>query len=260
MFTTGNLYTDQLVSGFEFAQLMCWALGRGAFTSLAAVGPENSTYVQIGGWTGEEPDKPSRAPYIASAKVTELFYGGSAEGLSLTPIPDFTEGFGWMGGARYDDHIVGVSKWAEEHDRLLALLVLYSLKWQVHLHHVGFRYPTEEEMQVASMRLGLEPIMKPAEDHARIYHPVETDRSPSGVYYHEVQFFPDGPYDYAVHWDLAAKDPEHLLNFVAKAYGRNPVLWEAGSNDPIGAVGIPDKKGSILCVMAREHWTRVEDW
>jgi len=252
-----NVYIGHLWRGHGFASLLCEALGRGAYVSLAQV--VDDSFASVGGWAWQKPDQPSRAPYAANAKVAELLYRGASEGLSLTPIKGLELSLGWMGGARLDDLIVGVSKWSEEHDRLLALLVLYSLQREVRMHHIGTRYPTEEEMYAASREIGLPPIVLPADDHQRIYHLVNAPHAPNGCFYREVQFFPDGPKDTASHWDLATDNPEDLLRFVAGAFGTEPVLWDdVGSDDPVGVVWVPDKQGLKLGVMARERWWDIE--
>jgi len=244
-----------------FAALLCEALGEGAYVSLTKVGDNGSSFVSVGDWAGPKPEQFSRAPYAANAKWAELLLAGKdgvSTGVTTTPTTDFPLGLGWMGGARHNDYIVGVSKWSEEFDRLLALLVLYHLQWETQLHHFGVRFPSHEAMNRASVASGLMAIEMPANDHFRIYHPVA---SKDGIYYLEEQYFPEGPYDFARHWDLTAKSPDHLLWYVANAFGQVPVLFDdVGPNEPIGVVWIKDKKGNKFGVMAREKWTPVEEW
>jgi len=258
MSTSGNAYIDALIWGHNFADLLCDAAGLGAYVSLGQVAPNGNSIVSMGGWAGR-PDPSSRAPYIATAKLAELIWYGKYEGLSLTPVPGLEISLGWMGGARYDNDIVAVSKWAQEHDRLLALVVLYSLTQETRLHHVGYRFATEQEMRMNAAGHGTEPIEVPADDHLRLYRPVPDVRSPYGKYYVESQYFPEGPHSQAMHWDLVTQDPEGLLDFVARAYGVQPKFWEAGENDPVGVVWVTAAKdGTIFGVMARSRFWEAE--
>ena len=179
-------------------------------------------------------------------------------------MPDIGEiGFGWMGGARYDKDIVAVSQWHQEHDRLLAMIVLYSLQYSfyphdIYLHHVGFRHESEVAVRAAAEARG-ECLEMPAKDHLRWYHCVEDSQLPHGKFYIEDQFFPEGPQTPAFHWDLITQDPIKFLTFVAEAYGMEPKFWEAGENDPVGLVWITaEKDSSVMGIMARTRFWEVE--
>jgi len=260
MKTAKSLSTDGLLREYRFADFLCSAHGRFAYVCLGQVGPDNTSIVSVGDWAGGRPDESSSlAPFIAHGKMGELLWHGKSEGLSLTPVPDIGQvGFGWMGGARYDSNIVAVSQWRQEHDRLLALIVLYSFQSDIYLHHVGFRHSTFEDALAVAEARG-EYLRLPAEDHQRWYHRVVGEQTPHRAFYIEDQFFPDGPQTPAFHWDLVTRDPEGFLTFVAEAYNMEPKLWEAGENDPVGLVWITaEKDGSTMGVMARSRWWEIE--
>lgn len=259
MKTTGNIHMDALLKGHTFADLLCSAYGLPAYICLGHVGPDNTSIASLGNWAGEKPEKVSRAPFVAQGKMGELLWRNQEAGLSVTPVEGLEIGFGWMGGARCDSDIVTVSGWRQEHDRLLALVVLYSLQYETRLHHVGWRFASEEAMRVRSAGLGIEAIEVPAEDHMRMYHRVEDGRSPYETYYVEYQYFPNDPHTHVFHWDLVTQDPERLLDFVARAYGAKPKLWEAGENDPVGLVWVTaEKDGTVMGVMARPLFWEID--
>jgi len=196
---------------------------------------------------------------VAQVKTGELTWFGQAEGLSLTPVPGLGElSFGWMGGARLDSYIAAVSKWRQEHDRLLALILVYSMRNPLALHHIGFRHKTEAAMLAASATLGPVPLSVPPSDHQRHYHLVADDRAAHGKYYIEHQCFADPGESF--HWDVVTPDPEGFLAFIAGAYGRKPTLWDdPGQNGPHGVVWVEaasDK--SIMGVMARPRYWEIE--
>jgi hypothetical protein len=181
-------------------------------------------------------------------------------GLVLTPT-GLTEGLGLAGAARLAGYTVGCSRWASEHDKLLALIVLYSLQYEVRLHHVGTRFPTNQEFEEASAEFSDSPIYVSAPDHVRHYHHVESPLSPNGEYWVEYQHFPSGPFTPAAHWDLATSNPHGLLLFVADAFEQKPVFFEnPGKNDPVGVVWVTSSSGAILGVMARDRWGDPADW
>ena len=221
---------------------------------MGQAGPKQ-TLVSIGGWLGGLPESESRAPAVAYAKLGELNIV-SESGLSMTPVPGYDLSLGWMGGVRREEILVGVSKWAQEHDKLLALLTVYSAFFQTKLHHVGFKFESEAAMRKASSDQGTEALEVPAADHLRIYHKIENNL---GNFYKEFQFFPDSPDGGAIHWDLITESPDLLLKFVAVAYGAKPIFWETGANDPIGVVWIKPANGSApMGVMARSKDWKIE--
>lgn len=253
---------SEIQMAHRFADLLCSAYGLPAYVSLGRIDPDGYSVMIVGSWAGGVPEEPSKAPYAATAKLAELVWYGQSRGLSLTPVPGLGIGLGWMGGARYDWDVVGVSKWAQEHDRLLALILLYSLEHETTLHHVGFRFISEEAMRVNSAglveKLGTGAIEVPAEDHMRLYHPVGDARCPRGVYYVEHQYFPDGPHTHAFHWDLITQNPVQFLTFVAGAYGTEPVWLDPEEHGPMGLVWVvAEKDGTIMGVMARDKWWNV---
>lgn len=247
-----------LEQSYLFAEILCKALGEYAYVVVGfLLSPGGSNQVlTYGNWSGIVPsDVDSRAPHIAYGKFGELVLAnlGQDGELIMTPTPGNEQSYGWMGGVAQNRTGVAVSKWAEEHDKLLALLTLYNaVQDRLNLHHVGFRFPNRETYEDHNLQFKFTGgISRPAENHERVYFNL-------GKFYREHQFYPGGPHDSARHWDFACCNPKDLLLFIAHAYGTEPSFWEAGPNDPIGAVWIPDKKGNKLGVMARHYWWVVE--
>lgn len=239
----------------RFAQTLCKALGDFAYVVSGQVNSETHEVITCSNWAGAVPEGTiSRAPHIAYGKFGELvLLGGGSDGqLVMTPVPGNKESYGWMGGVAQNGVIVAVSKWAQEHDRLLALLTLYhTVHHDLILHHAGFRFPDLASYEAANA-LFEDGIERLAEDHERTYFKL-------GYNYREHQFFPDGPCDNARHWDFMCQHPEDLLWFIARAYGKEPIFWEAGKNDPVGVVWIQaESNGSKLGVMVRKDWWTVE--
>ena len=255
--STGNRQSDELLMVHTLGNLVCSAMKRQAYVSLMKVGPDGSSYISVGGWAGGQPTESSRAPFVATSKAAELLYYGDRDGLMLTPIPDFEFSTGWKGGARLGQDIVGVSKWAEEHDLLLALILLHFFVWETRLHHIGWRMQSKEAWQEAcgkEAEAGFQDAHLPADDHLRMYFWHPDNRSGNGGYHTEYQFFPDGPQTPAVHIDLAVGDPDRFLRFVANPFNLPPIIWDDDPNGPYGAVWVTGKDGSIMGVMARDRW------
>ncbi len=261
MLNSGNRYTDRLLRVHALADLTCSAMLRQAFVSLMEVSPDGNSFVSIGGWAGGQPKGPSRASFVATSKAAELFYCGDRGKLSLTPIPDF-EFFstGWQGGARLNQNIVGVSKWEQQHDLLLALILLYSFEWETRLHHIGWRMESEETWRTACEKenaAGFKGIELPADDHWRMYYWHPDIRSSNGGFHTEYQFFPEGKKSPAIHIDVATSKPDDLLRFVADAFNSEPIFWTDDPNGPYGVVWVTGDDGTIMGVMARDQWKRL---
>lgn len=256
--------TSSLDRSFQLADLICSAMNRPTFITLMEVGSNGWSFGAKGGWAGGIFSGPSRAPFFSIAKAAELLWFGDRGGLSITPVKELTEmnlGTGLLGGARLGQHIVGASKWQSQHDLLLALIILYSLEYEVRLHHIGWRMETENAMHEASKRelqAGFWGFPLPANDHQRMYHWHPETRSPNNGYYREFQFFPDGLQTPALHIDLAVGSPDNFLRFVAKAFGEEPKIWDEGPEKPYGVFWVRGDDDSIMGVMARECWTRLE--
>lgn len=261
MSTTGNYYTNILLASYNLADLICSAINRNAYAAMMAIGPDGLSFVSLGGWCGGVYIGETRAPYMANAKAAELLWLGDKGELSLTPVKALVDkglSVGYRGGARLGEHIVGVSKWEEEHDLLLALIALYSLEWETRLHHIGWRMPTETAWREASEKesvAGYRSVELPAPDHCRMYHWHPDARSDNGGFHTEYQFFPDGPQTPAVHIDVAVNDPDRFLRFIAKAFDAEPTIWGDEAPKPYGAVWVTAKgDGSMMGVMARDRW------
>jgi len=241
----------------DFASQLCNAMGVFAYVVVGRTGesPQMSAY---GGWAGTLPEGVlSLAPHVAYGKMGELVViGGGLDGqLIMTPTEGNELGYGWMGAVAQNGLIIAVSKWAQEHDRLLALLTLYNqIHYPLTLHHAGFRFKDVAEYEVANALYRNGMVRNIAGDHDRTYFPMEDG------HYREHQWFPNGPHDNARHWDFVVDAPKDFLQFVAHAYGQEPVLFnDAGKNDPIGMVWVTSAKdGSKMGVMARRQWWNVE--
>ncbi len=245
---------QRLADLHDFASNVCDTMGVFAYMSLANVTPDR--YVSsFGGWAGLPMlGIQSRAPHVAFSKMGELilFGAGNDSRLIMTPVPGYESGLGWMGAVAQNGLVVAVSKWAEEHDRLLALITLYHAQYEkLTLHHAGFRFEDYAKFTVENRLFSGGLVRNVPNDHERVYFPL------GGGRYREHQWFPDGPHDPARHWDFVTAQPANFLWFIARAYGQEPVFFEdSGENDPIGVVWVTAKEdGSKLGVMARrKHW------
>jgi hypothetical protein len=241
----------------EFAAQLCKAMGMFAYVVVGTV-DESLNLVSYGGWAGTVPeDTVSRAPHVAYGKMGELILksGGLNGQLVMTPTKGNGLSYGWMGAVAQNGLIVSVSKWAQEHDRLLALLALYN---QVHLplrlHHVGIRFPGAQAYEIESTLLESGMVLDVPGNHERTYFLMKEG------YYRELQWLPDGPYDDARHWDFVTEDPAGFLSFVAAAYGTSRVFFDnIGEHDPVGVVWVTGSDNTMLGVMARKTWWNIEE-
>lgn len=237
-----------------FARTLCEAMDTFAYVTVGHLNEGGET-LSFGSWAGKVIEgTTSKASQVAYRKMGELVVAGAGRDgkLIMTPIPDLELSDHWMGGAAQDGRMVLVSKWRQEHDRMLALLTLYNaLHAPLTLHHAGFRFPNRETYRIENALLGSNGMERPAADHERTYF-----AGPG--YYRELQWFPDGPHDRARHWDVVCEEPEKLLRFVAEAYGQEfKPFGDSGPNDPIGVVWATDSDGDKLGIMARPKWWKV---
>ena len=254
---------DQL---FAFADLLCTGLGEPMFIAASARDTIDGLTVMRGGWVGDLSQwaamSTSKAPYVAPWKLAEVMQIALPdEGeLVMTPDPTWPASTGWMGAVRMIcgrmDLGIAASKWRQEHDRLLSLVLLYDcLLGPLQLHHTGFRFPTEAEYVAANAEWE-NGMVRDAPDHRRTYFNV-------GPAYREHQYWPEAstgtdgfPHR---HWDLVSSRPLETLQFLASGFDREPATWEAAPNNPIGAVLIPSATDrSKLGVMTRPTWWNVE--
>jgi hypothetical protein len=248
-----------------FANRMLFAMGIYAhvFVSLKTVDHQDTHTEAI--WAGVTPtNDPSRAYWIAVRKGMALMASPMLNtkpySLLLTPIEGMEE---YMGGIRVLteelDIAIAVSKLDQAHDRLIAGCIMYAYLFQedmempLTLHHVGTR-GTKDEFAHKIAEWGGNALVCPVSDHSRAYMHV-------GPHYLEQQYFQNGPWDGARHWDFVANDPIHFLTFLAYLYETDPVLWDAGKNDPIGMVSIMGENSPevIFSVMARPKWWDVTE-
>lgn len=244
----------------EFAAQLCSAMGIFAYVVVASVKVDRDA-VTFGGWAGSFPEGAtvkSSAPQVAYCKMGELLLAGAGlDGtLVMTPVESNELSLHWMGGAALNGTIVAVSKLAQEHDRLLALLTLYDREIKpLKIHHVGIRFPDEETYRSNCAGHENAMVRDVPNDHNRTYFHTEYG------YYREYQWFPNSPHDSSAHWDFVTDDPKGLLTFIANAYGIKPVLFGDGSErSPVGVVWISNKDNTKkIGVMARKTWWKVEE-
>lgn len=250
----------KLYKGHRFADLLCHAYGKGAFVVLGRVGNGGNSLTGFGDWAGPIPEGESRAPYVAHAKMNELFNAGSPYDLSMTPILGFKFSLGWKGGVRFNEDIVAVSKWDQHHDKLLALMILYSLNHDVQLHHFGWHYPSRDAALAADSRTANTFVAHEVNAEGESwYYLVEDDRHPRGFYYLEHQCGQGGLDLFTFHWDVVVNNPGQFLEFIASAYGEKPEFFKTPrESDPVGAVWVVGDDHSFLGVTARANWWEVK--
>lgn len=249
----------RLAKAQQFAHLLC---RMGELSTYVVVGKidESHAAISVGGWVGRPFHGESRAPAVAYSKFGEVVWVVPSDGFALTPVPNFTLTLGWLGGARRSEWGVAVSKLAEQHDLLIAVMTLYYLMGNaIELHHVGFRHQSKEAYEAAVIAVGIDGIAPPAEDHIRSYHVEAAHGWPHGICYVEQQYFPNEPGVVSQHWDIVAHDPRAFLTFVGEAFGIKPMFWEEEENAPVGVVWIPGSDDKMYGVMARRSWWYVEN-
>jgi hypothetical protein len=236
---------------------LCVGLGHPINLTVRARDPETGLVILIQKWVGNtrSPEiKNSGAHNVGLQKLLEVQnIGIRPNHLVMSPQLNSPVTTKYMGSVRMVlsgmDFTASASHWKQEHDKLLAILVLYdALLGRITLHHTGFRYPTQNGYNKAR-EMFPEGRQLPARDHQRWF-------TRDGDLRVEFQWFPEGPYDFARHWDIITKNPAEFLEFIAQAFNTNPKYWEVGPNDPIGMVRIPARSdGSELNIMARgKRW------
>lgn len=121
----------ELQDTFELAQQICDGMYPGAFVTIGKIVDGGANFVSLGGFVGVKslPQKVAQAQCKASAKFAVLFgQVPSRNEVLCTPIKEVSGISNWMGGCRQDDWIVSVSNWSPVHNKLLALVLLYSLQ------------------------------------------------------------------------------------------------------------------------------------
>jgi len=209
----------------------------------------------------------SKLSLLVRVKGLELL-AADPGGIWVTTPTDHLFGCKLMGGVRrfvegcY--YITAVSSDMGEHcDALFSLLFNYAMTNEVLFHHVGFRFPFRDSAlsaaKDAAQKYGVPVFYRPASDHERWYVPVETGDVPNCIYWLEFQYFPDGPYTRAVHWDVVTDFNQALLVFLANPLKLVPEIQKiVGSNDVIGAVWQEDDGGVPIGIVARSRWWDVE--
>lgn len=213
-------------------------------------------------WAGGRKEGSQSAMY-GPWKAFSLLAKGYIEGITTTPIENFKNGCPFKGGYRDFDLITSVSGWENDRvDLVLALLLYWSLMYETRLHHVGFKHSNREELEKNieqdESRLGARAMQKVASDHERYYIRV-SNQSPNGVYWVEHQLFPNDCIP-GMHWDFTTSNPEHMIRFIANFSRLKAEIWPREENSPCGRVMVPDSNGTLIAIMARPVWSKVEDW
>lgn len=229
---------------------------------------ETQSAASFGLWLGTDfPVANSEAAGVAHGKYGELVSRGDPFGVCTTPVATYKRSYGWMGGIRYGNKIIAVSKLAQQYDLMMAVLGMYA--WMgndVEIHHLGSRFASRREMIIEARRLavlhGTHQLIRPAYEHERIYVPVPSSYVHRGHYYLETQYDPQAPWGGVSHIDVVTSDPKSLLRFVASAYNNQPTIWDdADDNDPVGVFYVSDGQENWLGVMARpKFWDVENDW
>lgn len=262
-----NNLSPWIARSLDFAEKLAFAAGFHAYMK-AGEDLGNDTIVSLSKWLnpGDMPDRTkleTSSRVIANIKFGELVHAGSpGPGWMTTPVTTLGKfSAGYMGGIRFGERIIAVSKLKERHDLLLAELAMIAGLHGVIFHHVGFRHESEEvyrlnvENNKAEGRIA---IIEDDSSHMRTYYPVF---GPLGqiLYHEEDQFVPGSSMAPSTHWDIVYENPKELLKWIGEVLQTDPEYFsEPGENDPVGVIWITDgKKGEEVTygVMARKtYW------
>lgn len=248
MENSSNLVLSNLSSGLKFGDLICSALRKPVYLFVEKIGVNNTSILSLGDWAGGKSNEPSRAPYVAHCKAGELLWCGQKEGVSTTPVFGLEISNGWKGGVRFGSHIVAVSKLSQEHDELIAAVILYYMQSEnVQFHHAGFSC-TEAEFELVR-NYG---FLFDSKDNKRVYLPVSDERSVYRKYYAEYFCDPNSQSYGTTHLDFVCQDYAGFLSFVGKAVGVKPEFWhDSEEYEPAGSLWVADSEGKKIGIMAR---------
>ena len=262
-----NMSPPQTVGAVRLMDQIAVARRQPFYAVMGIANYDTQTSGAFGAWLGTSyPDPASEAGGVAWAKYGELVSRGDPYGICTTPVATYKRSLGWQGGVRSGNEIVTVSKLSQEFDLMMALIGLYAFKGNdIQLHHIGRRFHSKKAMRKEAKRLAMYhdsyQLVRPADDHERIYIPVPVPFAP-WVYCQEVQYDPSAPWSGVEHIDVCTPDPVGFLRFVAAAYKRQPTLWgDSEPNDPVGSFFMTDQRQYSLGVMARvSFWDVENDW
>ena len=223
----------------------------------------------IGGWCGLDPcgahpPTNAEAPAVAHAKMGELVLAnGGRGGIVITPTA-MRRSLGFRGGVARDGWAIAASKWAQDHDQLMAatLLDMMLIHNFVRVHHVGRTLTVAEfeaELVDSQQHPGITTpwVEVPAPDHVRAYRratglPGSLQEKP---WYEEIQVVP-GARPGKVHLDLVVQLPHNFLQRIAYMVGEDPTWFHTTDpKDPVGVIWVQGADGTWLGLMARG-----EDW
>lgn len=93
---------------------------------IGQIGNNHKSKLSWSGWSNAQ-DVASMGPYFANYKVSEFPYSDQTKIHSKTPIPDFKNGYGYR---CFSNSYVAVGNLSQEHNELLAAIILYKHLYQ----------------------------------------------------------------------------------------------------------------------------------
>lgn len=206
---------------------------------------------------------------MATRKVLELLHVTRPSKFIATPqLVTGPYAARYQGGVMLASLAVGISGFAQQVDKLLACLALYTALFpssNLTFHHVGLACVDLDQWN----SLGLKYIHRPsvrsdAKDHARRY--ISFDFGAKGSNgkdppYVELQYWPEGPeHPGEKHLDFSVIDISHLLDRLREWMTEPGVTfdtWEADANSPTASVRTAGERSNgtfePLEVMFRPH-------
>jgi len=256
---------SQFERSFNLADIFCKAMNRPMFVSfLEADNTGKDVKSLLAKWAGNI-DLESKASIYGPWKLFSLLAAGSQNGQVITtPINAQTYGCPFEGGVRQEDLMCSVSKYSNTQiDAMFALLLFWSLTYEVRLHHVGFKYTNDERRELAMQEFMKThkslPILLPASDHDRYYFRVDDHKAPNKKYWMEFQSWPMQLGHDGIHIDVATNNCIGLLRFIEKNTKLAAIYWDYEKNSPQGMVSAME--GNVeISIMVRDTWAPPEDW
>ncbi len=247
--------SETIPKSFDFANYLATSIQKSFYVVIGEA--EGQSAFSQAGWAGV-PSTNSRGPYFANCKAGELLLLNKNEGLSVTPIPNFKDGHGWKGGVRYGCNYVAVSALSEEHDQLIAAVILYhDIFYKLKLHHTGYWCTKEEYENITSSCPN--GYTRDVADHFRTFFLESGSSFEYGKSYKEYFYYLED-YQNDIHFDFVVDNIEHFLGFLSDVTGIEPEYWpDAKENSPKAGLFVTDKKGLTIGVMCRNKFWDVEN-
>lgn len=232
------------------------------YTGMGVYTLRNRMSAYEAGWSGGEPDRESRAPWIGPFKGSELLNMPSTTTFAMSPAVGYGPSTGYMGGVlkRIQDErwLAFGSAFSEKADTLIALQMMWMVENNSFMNHFGQAYDDREAwlrgVHAAEEALGgdVKAIHMPADDHDRYYLPLPSHVSPTHTVYVEFQLF-DELKTPRIHWEIFCDEPENLLLYLGENLSTEP-KWFDDPTGPVGKVGVMNRDGVEYGIMARGTW------